>query len=116
MIFTDIADHVEHHRGRVLQDALAEATAHYWRRRAQTFRDATPGAHVHTNDRCPSSACAGRGKGTRHVDFTGRATAAELEAQRQRIAAVVLACAERAQLTLDCRIDDFPCSCTSEVA
>lgn len=33
----DLAAHVEHFRARVLQDALAEATASYWRRRAEQF-------------------------------------------------------------------------------
>jgi hypothetical protein len=33
----DVLDHVEHFRARVVQDALAEATAGYWRRRAVTF-------------------------------------------------------------------------------
>lgn len=33
----DLAEHVEHFRARVLQDALAEATAAYWERRAETF-------------------------------------------------------------------------------
>ncbi|HWI43257.1 MAG TPA: hypothetical protein VNS81_06525 [Nocardioides sp.] len=34
---TDLEEHVEHFRTRVLQDALAEATAKYWLRRAETF-------------------------------------------------------------------------------
>lgn len=34
---TDLAEHVEHFRMRVLQDALAEATAAYWLRRAEQF-------------------------------------------------------------------------------
>ncbi len=33
----DLAAHIEHFRARVLQDALAEATAAYWLRRADTF-------------------------------------------------------------------------------
>lgn len=33
----DLADYVEHFRARVLQDALNEATAAYWLRRAETF-------------------------------------------------------------------------------
>jgi hypothetical protein len=34
---TALVDHVEHFRWRVLQDALAEATAAYWERRAVAF-------------------------------------------------------------------------------
>ena len=34
---TGVAEHVEHFRWRVLQDALAEATATYWERRAAAF-------------------------------------------------------------------------------
>jgi hypothetical protein len=33
----DLDDYVRHFRERVMQDALTEATAHYWRRRAATF-------------------------------------------------------------------------------
>jgi hypothetical protein len=33
---------IDHFRARVLQDALAEATAEYWERRAQQFEDAIP--------------------------------------------------------------------------
>lgn len=32
-----LADYVDHFRARVLQDAIAEATASYWLRRAATF-------------------------------------------------------------------------------
>ncbi len=32
-----LAAYIEHFRGRVLQDALLEATANYWLRRAKTF-------------------------------------------------------------------------------
>ena len=40
-----LSEHVEHFRERVLQDALAEATATYWRRRAEGFAAvATPEA------------------------------------------------------------------------
>ncbi len=34
---TDLTAYIEHFRARVLQDALAEATANYWIRRAETF-------------------------------------------------------------------------------
>jgi hypothetical protein len=33
----ELAEYVEHFRARVLQDALNEATASHWRRRAATF-------------------------------------------------------------------------------
>jgi len=34
---TDLEDYVAHFRSRVLQDALSEATAAYWTRRAEQF-------------------------------------------------------------------------------
>ena len=34
---TDLPAYVDHFRGRVLQDALAEATAAYWTKRADQF-------------------------------------------------------------------------------
>lgn len=37
MKLTDLSEYVEHFRARVLQDALAEATAAYWTRRADQF-------------------------------------------------------------------------------
>ena len=44
MELTTLAADVEHFRNRVLQDALAEATAAYWRRRAEDFASVgTPG-------------------------------------------------------------------------
>lgn len=36
-MLSDLPEYVEHMRARVLQDALAEASASYWRRRAETF-------------------------------------------------------------------------------
>jgi hypothetical protein len=78
MKLTDLPEHVDNFRRRVMADALQEATAAYWRRRAQTFATALP----------------------REGDFTGRATPDEIEARRQRVAAVVLACSERAAFSL----------------
>lgn len=78
MLPTDLPEFVEHFRQRVLQDALAEATATYWRRRAQTFLAAMP----------------------RPGDYTGQATPQEIEARRERIAAAARACAERAELAI----------------
>jgi hypothetical protein len=75
----DLAEHVEHFRERVLQDALADATAAYWRRRAGMYRWAAP----------------------RPGDFTGRATAAELEERRRRCEQLAEQCDHRASLSLD---------------
>jgi hypothetical protein len=72
-----LAAQIDHARMRFLADALQEATAFYWQRRAETFEWAMP----------------------RPGDFTGRATPADLEARRQRLAAVAQACRERAQVS-----------------
>ncbi len=61
---------------RVVSDALAEATASYWERRARTFEDAAP----------------------RPGDHPGRATAADLSAARERCLGVAAACRARASL------------------
>jgi hypothetical protein len=74
----DLAGYVEHFRMRVVQDALAEATATYWHRRAAAFENAMP----------------------KPDDFTGNATAEDVEAQRWRIAATELACRQRAAVSL----------------
>lgn len=74
----DLTDYIEHFRRRVLQDALAEATANYWRRRAETFDAALP----------------------RAGDFTGRATSDDIERRRYRVAASALACRQRAALSM----------------
>lgn len=79
----DLESHVEHFRSRVLQDALADATAAYWRRRAETFREALP----------------------REGDFTGRATPDQIEEQRRRVAATILACRQRAAVSLGGEIE-----------
>lgn len=67
---------VDHFRRRVLQDAYAEASAAYWRRRAQQFEAARP----------------------RVGDFPGQATAADLADQDARLAASAAACRHRASL------------------
>lgn len=82
MTLDQLTDYVEHFRRRILQDALAEATAEYWRRRAQTLEAALP----------------------RRGDFTGRATPEQLEEQRMRVASTVLACRQKAELMLGGRI------------
>ena len=74
----DLMDYVENFRSRVAQDALAEATSNYWISRADTFEEAAP----------------------RPGDFTGAATPADLETQRQRLADIVRACRQRAQVSL----------------
>lgn len=59
---TDLTTYLEHFRARVLQDALNEATAAYWLRRAAAFDNARsrpgdfPGTHTtpearHTHDK-----------------------------------------------------------------
>lgn len=78
MRVTDLDEYVEHFRARVLQDALSEATAAYWRHRAETFRRALP----------------------RPGDFMGRATEGDIEAQQERISATILACRQRAVFML----------------
>lgn len=61
---------------RAMTDALAEATADYWRRRGKMFLDAMP----------------------RPGDFNGRATPEELEARAERCRLAAQACFQRASL------------------
>ena len=61
---------------RVVSDALAEATASYWERRARTFEDAAP----------------------RPGDWTGLATPGDLLAARERCLGAAAACRARASL------------------
>jgi hypothetical protein len=68
--------YLEHFAARVLTDALNEATAHYWRRRAEAFRDAAP----------------------RPGDYTGNATLTELAELSQRCLDTAQACERRADL------------------
>jgi len=76
--FPGLTEYVEHFRKRVVQDALAEATAIYWNARAERFEAALP----------------------RPGDFTGNATPEELEERRQRITECALACRHRATVSL----------------
>lgn len=69
-------DHLAHFGARVLQDALSEAEARYWLRRAATFETARP----------------------RPDDFTGDATPEQLRTRDARLVAVVRACHARAAL------------------
>ena len=81
---SDDPGYVDHFRGRVLQDALVEATAAYWQRRGDVFDAARP----------------------RACDFPGGATEADLDAARRRCGAVALACRQRAAATELYGIDD----------
>lgn len=74
----DLADHVDHFRYRVLQDALNEATRSYWLRRAETFEQAKP----------------------RLGEFHGQATKAELSARWRSLDEMAKACRNRAALAL----------------
>lgn len=78
MRLEELPEHVEHFRARVMADALQEATAAYWRRRARALTAALP----------------------RPDDYTGRATPEQIEERRQRVASAALACNQRAALML----------------
>lgn len=71
------AGRLAHFNARVLADTLAEATADYWRARAQRFLE-----------------CAHRPG----VDYPGRRTPEELEEHNERIRAKAEACLHRASL------------------
>ncbi|MGB3763220.1 MAG: hypothetical protein WA966_08355, partial [Ornithinimicrobium sp.] len=75
---TDLEEYVEQFRGRVVQEALAAATASFWRHRAAQFEDARP----------------------REGDFTGRATTEDLAAADHRMAETAQACRNRARISL----------------
>lgn len=86
----DLAAHVGNFRARVLQDALAEATSSYWRRRARAFREALP----------------------REGDYLGRATSVELVVRAAGLAQVALACDHAAALAIP--TSDRPCDCAGD--
>lgn len=70
-----LADHVDHFQHRVLQDALTEATAVYWRRRADQWRQALP----------------------RPGDYLGtESTPTSRATRRRRIEAIIAACEAKA--------------------
>jgi hypothetical protein len=69
---------LEHFRARTLQDALTEATAQCWLRRAQQFEDAAP----------------------RQGDYHGHATGDELLDRWERCQATATACRRHAQVLL----------------
>jgi hypothetical protein len=70
---------LEHFRARVLQDALSEATAQYWLRRAHQFQQAAP----------------------RKGDYHGLADRDEPLDRWERCKATALACRRHAQLLRD---------------
>lgn len=76
---------LEHFRARLLQDALTEATAAYWLRRAHQFIEAAP----------------------RPGDFHGRASRAQLAEAHRRCVGIALACRRRAQLITDGRPEEI---------
>lgn len=69
---------LEHFQHRVLQDALNEATATYWLKRAEDFERARP----------------------RPGEFRGQARAEDLAEADARCAAIAQACRERAEVSL----------------
>jgi hypothetical protein len=72
----DLIEHIDHFQHRVVQDALQDATAAYWRRRADTFDAARP----------------------RAGDYFGRATREQVREQDARLAAAARACRARADV------------------
>jgi hypothetical protein len=76
---------IDHFRARILQDALTEATASYWERRAKQFEDAAPR------------------KGDRHFNATND----ELLDAYERCMATALACRRHAQLLRDSMPEDI---------
>lgn len=73
-----LVEHVEHFQHRVLQDALNDAMASYWNRRADAFLAARP----------------------RPGDFTGNATRDDLREQWHRLTETANACRARARVSL----------------
>ena len=75
---SSLADHLEQFRARVLADALNEASAAYWLRRAVQFDNARP----------------------RPGDYTGAATPQQLAQRDARLAEVAQACRAAADVAL----------------
>lgn len=73
---TSLAENVEHFRWRVVQDALCEATAAYWRRRAELLEWAMP----------------------KPGEYIGEATRDELNARWCRLRQEAEACRNRARV------------------
>ena len=76
-----LTEHVAHFRARVIQDALAEATAAYWVRRAQTFEDARSRAGDYAGEATPERIAA------RDAELTGIARACRARATLAHLAA-----------------------------
>ena len=85
MRVNDLVSNVEHFRARVLNDALLNGSAIYWRRRAEAFDWAAP----------------------RPDDFTGNATPQEIEDRARRCRATAEACRRHAHLLLGSRGADI---------
>jgi hypothetical protein len=82
---SDLAAYVEHFRARVLQDALNEASAAYWQRRAKAYEDAAR---------------------PRPAEWLGfQTTPAERAARRQRMQDTAAACRSKAAV---CLLQDAP--------
>ncbi len=73
-----LAEYIDHFRARVVQDAVTEAMALTWRRRARTFEACVP----------------------RPEDFNGQASEEELAARRERLEETARACYHRASISL----------------
>lgn len=73
-----LTEHIEHFRKRVVQDALTEAMADYWNRRAAVMEWARP----------------------RPDEFHGEATTEQLREQWYRLTATAEACRQRATVSL----------------
>ena len=78
VITAEVVEQVDQVARRIIIDALTEATAAYWHRRAEAFELAKP----------------------RLDDFHGQATHAELSAQWRRADETAKACRNRASLAL----------------
>lgn len=81
MAATDLPEVIEYltqFQKRVVQDAFEEATSLYWSNRAKRFEEAM----------------------ARPGDYVGKATSADLEARRLRLTAIVLACRQRAAVSM----------------
>ncbi len=74
----DLTEYVEHFRARVLQDALNEATASYWTRRAEAFEWARPSL----------------------ADFPGDTTLEQRRAKWRELTEIATACRNRATVSL----------------
>ena len=78
MTIEAVLDHVDHFQRRVVQEAVADATATYWTRRAATFEWARP----------------------RPTDYPGRATPQQLADRDTRCAEAAAACRARAATSI----------------